>query len=207
MSNLTETANNGFVFGMSLAGALTFAALADAGPGKKGHAHGHNEKAEKAEHKHQGHQSGHQGGHDEHKGHEMHGGMPGKAGDVSRTVVVIAKDTEFNLKKIQVKDGETVRFIIKNKGELLHEFTIGPHEMQKHHQAEMQKMMDEGKMTATRMMAGMEHAHGNSAMVEPGKQAEIIWMFHKGGDIEFGCNIPGHYESGMKGEFVVTGSS
>jgi uncharacterized cupredoxin-like copper-binding protein len=56
-----------------------------------------------------------------------------------------------------------------------------------------------------KMKGKMDHSHGNSALVAPGKQGEIIWMFHKGATLEFGCNIPGHYESGMKGDFVIGG--
>lgn len=180
------------VIPLALGAVIALGMSARAGSGKKGHSHDHGQPEQKK---------------DMQSGHEMHGGMPGDPAKVSRTILVIAKDTEFNLKKIQVKDGETIRFVIRNKGELLHEFTIGSHEMQKEHQAEMMKMMDEGHMTATKMMAGMEHSHGNSAMVEPGKQAEVVWMFHKGATVEFGCNIPGHYEAGMKGEFVVGGGA
>ena len=172
---------------VTFAAGLALASAVEAGPGKKGHAHG-----------------GH--GHGPNVSEAGSGGMPGEAKNVSRTILIIAKDNAFNLKKIQVKDGETIRFVIRNKGELLHEFTIGTHEMQKQHQAEMMKMMEDGHMTATSMKPGMHHAHGNSAMVEPGKEAEVIWMFHKGATIEFGCNVPGHYESGMKGDFVIAGS-
>lgn len=161
---------------LALAPASTFA-----GPGKKGHAHG------------------------KHSDHSMPGGMPGDPKNVSRTVVIIAKDTEFNLKKIQVKDGETIRFIVKNKGELVHEMTIGTPEMQKQHQAEMMKMMDAGHLQADKVVGKMDHSHGNSALVEPGKEAEIVWMFHKGATLEFGCNVPGHYDQGMKGSFVIGG--
>lgn len=163
-----------------------------AGPGEKGHAHGHDAKKEA------------HGGHG-HGDHSMPGGMPGDPKKVSRTIVIVAKDTEFNLKKIQVKDGETIRFIIKNKGELVHEMTIGTPEMQKQHQAEMMKMMDEGKLQADKVVGGMDHNHGNSALVEPGQEAEIVWMFHKGATLEFGCNVPGHYDQGMKGSFVIGG--
>ena len=177
---------------LALSSVIALGMSAQAGPGKKGHNHNHGQ-AQKKE--------------DMHSGHEMQGGMPGDPAKVSRTILVIAKDTEFDLKKIQVMDGETIRFVIRNKGELLHEFTIGSHEMQRQHQAEMMKMMDEGHMTATKMMPGMKHSHGNSAMIEPGKQAEVVWMFHKGTTVEFGCNIPGHYEAGMKGEFKVRGGA
>lgn len=181
------------LFAALLAGALAVTASpANAAPGKKGHGHdqGHSEKT---------------GGHG--SDHSMPGGMPGKAADVSRTVLVIAKDTEFNLKKIQVKSGETIRFVIRNKGDLVHEFTVGTHEMQKDHQTEMMKMMDAGKLTADKVKGGMDHNHGNSVLVEPGKEGQVIWMFHKGATLEFGCNIPGHYEQGMKGEFVINGGA
>ncbi len=38
---------------------------------------------------------------------------------------------------------------------------------------------------------------------EPGKEAKVIWMFAKNDTLEFGCNIPGHYESGMKDKFMM----
>ena len=110
---------------------------------------------------------------------------------------------EFNPKVITVKAGETIRFTIVNKGELLHELSIGTPEMQQAHQVEMQKMMDDGKLEADRMVGDVAHGHGNNAMVEPGKTKEIIWKFAKESRLEFGCNIPGHNESGMKGKFVI----
>lgn len=167
--------------------ALTVAA-ANAGPGQKGHAHGHDAQKQA------------QGGHMD---HSMPGGMPGDPKNVSRTIVIVAKDTKFNLNKIQVKDGETIRFVVKNKGELVHEMTIGTPEMQKEHQAEMMKMMEAGHLMADKVAGKMDHSHGNSVLVEPGEQAEIIWMFHKGKTLEFGCNVPGHYEQGMKGSFNI----
>lgn len=131
----------------------------------------------------------------------MAGGMPGKKSAAKRKILVLAKDTEFNLKAIRVKAGETVRFVIRNEGELVHEFTIGPPHMQKAHQVEMQKLMDSGKLEADKLAKGAVHTHPNSAIVEPGQTKEIIWRFAKSADLEFGCNIPGHYESGMKGKF------
>ena len=183
---------------ITIGAVLVFAAApVTAGPGGKGHGHGQTQQA----------QMGHSGqmGQGGAMGHNMPGGMPGNAANVSRTVLIIAKDTEFNLKKIQVKDGETIRFVVRNKGELVHEMTIGTPELQKSHQAEMQKMMDAGHLMADKIHGKMDHSHGNSTLVEPGKQGEVVWMFHKAATLEFGCNVPGHYESGMKGSFVVSG--
>jgi uncharacterized cupredoxin-like copper-binding protein len=183
----TKAASRG-VAAFAMAGALMLTVLpASAGPGAAGHHH----------QQEQGHHGGQAIG--DH-------GMPGHAGDVDRTVTVIARDTEFDRKKIKVKAGETIRFVIKNKGELVHEFTVGTHAQQKAHQVEMQKMMDAGNLMADKVIGKMGHSHGNSVLVEPGKQGEVIWTFGKAQDLEFGCNVPGHYESGMKGHFRVGGA-
>lgn len=186
-----------FALAISVGAALSFAASPlVAGPGEKGHGHGSMGKMKNGAMGKMDHGA---------MGHNMPGGMPGDAANVTRTVLIIAKDTKFNLKKIQVKDGETIRFVIKNKGEMVHEMTIGTSETQKSHQAEMQKMMDAGHLMVDKVNGKMDHNHGNSALVEPGKKGEIIWMFHKGATLEFGCNVPGHYEAGMKGKFVMGG--
>jgi len=46
----------------------------------------------------------------------------------------------------------------------------------------------------------MEHNDPNSVLLEPGKDGEIIWKFSTESDIEFACNVPGHYDSGMMGQ-------
>lgn len=115
-------------------------------PGKKSLEHGgskHPAQSSESKSGQRGSHSGHAGGHtmpdgmqmsgSMHDMHKMHGGMPGDAANVTRTILIVARDTEFNLKKVQVKAGETIRFIVKNKGDLVHEFTIGTPEMQKAH--------------------------------------------------------------------------
>ena len=52
-------------------------------------------------------------------------GQPGVASEVTRTVDVEMGDIFFKTKSIDVKPGETVRFVLHNKGALLHEFNIG----------------------------------------------------------------------------------
>ena len=48
------------------------------------------------------------------------------------------------------------------------------------------------------------HGHPNAIFVKPGASKTLIWTFTKSGVYEFACNIPGHYEAGMKGTIVVT---
>ena len=47
----------------------------------------------------------------------------------------------------------------------------------------------------------MKHDDPNAKLVEPGKTGELIWKFKKAASLQFACNVPGHYESGMVGEF------
>ena len=68
-----------------------------------------------------------------------HAGEPGKASDVSRTIEVTMFDNYYEPENFSIIPGETVRFIVKNKGELVHEFNIGTAEMHIKHQEEMMK--------------------------------------------------------------------
>ena len=155
------------------------------------------------------HGGGHGGGH----GQRADIGKPGKATDVSRTVTVTMTDNRYSPENIEVKKGETIRFVVENKGEFVHEFNIGTARMHKAHQKEMMMMMEHGVLEPDKInhdkmkmdMGGgktMEHNDPNSALVEPGKSAEIIWKFDKAGKLEFACNVPGHYESGMVGNIT-----
>ena len=45
----------------------------------------------------------------------------------------------------------------------------------------------------------MMHDDANAVLVEPGATAELIWTFTNAADLEFACNIPGHYQAGMYG--------
>ena len=64
----------------------------------------------------------HEGGHAD----KMAVGKPGKSGNENRTVEITMKETDdgdmiFEPNTLKVKKGETIRFIIKNAGELEHE--------------------------------------------------------------------------------------
>ncbi|RON68722.1 plastocyanin/azurin family copper-binding protein [Pseudomonas fluorescens] len=146
-------------------------------------------------------------------------GQAAPAAKATRSVEVVMGDMSFDPKAIAVKAGETVRFVLVNKGQLLHEFNLGDAAMHAAHQQEMLQMQQSGVLTPTGMkemshdMAGMDHAamgHGmkhddpNSVLVEPGKTAELTWTFSKATSLEFACNIPGHYQAGMVGKLTVS---
>ncbi|HEX8594814.1 MAG TPA: cupredoxin family protein [Pseudomonas sp.] len=143
-------------------------------------------------------------------------GHAAPATQASRTVELTLGDMFFEPKSVQVKAGETVRFVLINKGRLLHEFNLGDAAMHARHQQEMLKMQANGMLTPTgmnhdAMPKGMEHGKmamqhddPNSVFVEPGKTAELTWTFTKANVLEFACNIPGHYQAGMVGKLTIT---
>ncbi|KAB0565213.1 copper-binding protein [Pseudomonas palleroniana] len=142
-------------------------------------------------------------------------GQPAPASKATRTVEVVLQDISFAPKSLDVKAGETVRFVLVNKGRLLHEFNLGDAAMHAEHQKEMLQMQASGMLTATGMGkmdhsamghgdgAGMQHDDPNSVLVEPGKTAELTWTFSKATGLEFACNLPGHYQAGMVGKLNV----
>ena len=130
-----------------------------------------------------------------HKGEHYSAGVPGDPKKPARVVEVTMRDgdgkMEFVPEHIDVKKGEQVRFIIKNQGALKHEFTLASVTDNNKHAELMKKYPD------------MEHDDPNAKSVDPGKSAEILWRFSKGGTFEFACLIPGHREAGMRGTVTV----
>ncbi|WP_420549605.1 cupredoxin domain-containing protein [Curvivirga sp.] len=140
---------------------------------------------------------------------QMSFGEPGDLTEVSKTIEVTMYDNYYEPEEIEVQAGQTVRFVVKNNGDLLHEFNIGTASMHAKHQDEMATMMAHGMIEPDKinhsMMnmdmghGGMAHNDANSVLLEPGQSGEIIWKFNEASELQFACNIPGHYESGMMG--------
>jgi len=148
-------------------------------------------------------------------GHTNKTGEAGIASDVTRTVNITMGDNFYEPLNININEGETVRFIVKNTGEFVHEFNIATAAMHRAHAPEMMMMVEHGVLepdrinweAAKKMQASMGHGmhdEANSVLLEPGKTGEIIWKFPKHAELEFACNIPGHYESGMVGGIKLT---
>lgn len=134
----------------------------------------------------------HAGGHGDpanpHAGHDMQAltlGVPGQSAAVTRTIRIDGDDMlRFTPNHVEIRQGETVRFIVTNKGQVKHEFALGSKEMLAEH--------------ARQMQADPAIAHGdmpNMGMLSlaPGETKSLIWRFTRTGEIQFGCNVPGHY--------------
>jgi len=117
---------------------------------------------------------------------------PRQAGHIVR--VRMSDAMRFSPAEITVRQGETVRFVVANKGKILHEMVLGTRaDLEKH--AELM-----------RKFPGMEHDEPHMTHVAPGKTGDIGWRFTEPGTYMYGCLIPGHFEAGMVGTIHVTPS-
>lgn len=127
-----------------------------------------------------------------HGEHENALGKPGDPSKVSRVLEITMDDSmRFTPNAISVKAGETIRFFIKNGGQLTHEMVIGSMDELKEHAAMM------------RTMPGMKHAEPNMITLAAGQRGGIVWQFDKAGTVDFACLVPGHMEAGMTGKVLV----
>lgn len=109
-----------------------------------------------------------------------------------RTLTVEMSDAmRFTPAEITVRRGDTVRFVIHNRGRSLHEMVLGTEAELREHAALMRKF------------PGMEHDEPHMAHVAPGQTGEIGWQFTRPGVFHYGCLLPGHFEAGMVGRIIV----
>jgi len=155
--------------GIALVAALVLSASAWAGAGPAGHSHSRDET--------------------------FSAGVPGDPKKPARIVQVTMGETDgkmvFTPEKIQVKKGEQVKFVLRNNGELEHEFILATTAENLKHGEAMKKNPD------------MEHDDPNGKRLAPKKTGEFVWKFTKAGEFEYSCLIPGHREAGMIGQVSV----
>lgn len=122
-------------------------------------------------------------------------GKAGKASKVTRTISVDMTDAmRFIPASIDVKRGETIKFVVKNSGQVRHEMNIGT----------MKDLIAHAELM--KKNPGMEHDEPNVTSLAPGKTGEIIWHFTTAGKVDFACLQAGHFDAGMKG-FVNVGNT
>jgi putative spermidine/putrescine transport system substrate-binding protein len=119
-------------------------------------------------------------------------GQPGNPREVSRTVAITMSDAmRFAPDRIEVRNGETIRFKLRNEGQLRHELVLGEPEALRRHAAMMQ------------MMPEMQHVGPNMTSLAPGETGQLIWKFTRTGTVSFACLQSGHLEAGMRGVVAV----
>jgi uncharacterized cupredoxin-like copper-binding protein len=122
-------------------------------------------------------------------------GEPGDPKKPARIVNVVMREGDgkmmFVPDRLEIKKGEQIKFVLRNNGDLDHEFLLATTAENLKHAEEMKKNPD------------MEHDEPNGKRLSPKKSAEMVWRFTKAGEFEYGCLIPGHREAGMTGKVIV----
>ena len=131
------------------------------------------------------------GGHNE----ETAFGIAGDPKKASRPVTIFMSESDGKMSFIpsivEVRQGEQIKFVLRNNGEIDHELVLATFAMNMAHAEEMKKNPD------------MEHDDPNAKRVGPKKSSDIVWKFTKAGEFDFSCLIPGHREAGMTGKVIV----
>lgn len=113
----------------------------------------------------------------------------GRAGDpakATRTIRIGMDDAmHFTPGDLEIRKGQTVRFVVHNGGALMHEMVIGS----------MKELMAHAELM--RKFPGMEHDEPYMAHVAPGRRQDLVWQFTRAGEFYYACLIPGHLEAGM----------
>jgi uncharacterized cupredoxin-like copper-binding protein len=124
--------------------------------------------------------------------HQQAWGIAGDGAMADREIVIrMTDEMRFVPDRITVREGETIRFVHRNDGAVMHEMVIGT-----------RAALEEHAEIMTRF-PGMEHDEPWMAHIAPGGEGEIVWTFNRAGNFEFGCLIPGHFQAGMKGTILV----
>lgn len=123
-------------------------------------------------------------------------GIAGEPQRATRTLEVVMTDNmRFMPANVTVREGETLRIVAKNAGQMMHELVIGDEASLREHAEMMMKF------------PAMEHDEPYMAHVPPGETVEIVWTFNRAGEFEFACLLPGHYQAGMVAEVTVEGAN
>ena len=125
-------------------------------------------------------------------GQERPYGRPGDPRKVKRAIAIDMSDAmRFFPENLSVKRGDTVRFKLRNSGQIPHEMVLGT--------------MDELKKRAAllKQNAQMENDEPSATQVSPGESTSFVWQFTKPGEFYYACLMPGHFDAGMIGTIVV----
>jgi uncharacterized cupredoxin-like copper-binding protein len=106
-----------------------------------------------------------------------------------RTIHITIHHSAFVPELIDVRPGETIRFVLENTDPIDHEFIVGDERVQQVH--------EEGTEA--------HHAPRPGEISVPAGEIRITtYAFpHEATRMLFGCHLPGHYDYGMRGTISI----
>lgn len=124
----------------------------------------------------------------------------GAATATGRTIDIEMREFSFSPSTIRLAPGERVTFRLKNSGTVEHDFMAGRDPV---------VGKGYGRDWLATAKAEQDGAHdmghaGEGARVAAKRSATMsVLVPAEKGEFEFGCFVPGHYETGMRGKLVV----
>jgi uncharacterized cupredoxin-like copper-binding protein len=110
-------------------------------------------------------------------------------GSQSATVSVTLKEMKISLSRTHVPAGK-VSFVVKNSGTIEHEMVVV-------------RKPRSGKLRVVHFKAAEDGAVGEVEDLEVGKVRKLTLTLQRGRYVLI-CNLPGHYQLGMRADLVVT---
>lgn len=110
--------------------------------------------------------------------------------------LTVSADARFTPDRIEVRTGETIRFVIENPTASDHEMFIGPaDEQDRHHAQHVGAPVPD--------QAAVPH-FGYGKFLPAFGDAVLDYTFSQAGEVLIGCHLPGHYEGGHVATVVVS---
>jgi uncharacterized cupredoxin-like copper-binding protein len=120
-------------------------------------------------------------------------GRQGDANQVTRTINLDLSDKmRFTPAEVTVRQGETIRFVVKNAAKVPQEMVLGTLTELKERAALVKKFP---KMSVNQP---------NQLRVKAEQSGELVWQFGKAGEFNFACGAPACVDAGMIGKIVVS---
>jgi len=111
----------------------------------------------------------------------------------AQEVTIVMSGFKFSPDRLDLKAGQTVRFVVINQDVTKHEILFGDEETQDEHE----KMMAGGNT--------MQMGEPREVEVDPGQTKTLEYTVPDApGTLLYGCHEPGHWAAGMKGTVTIT---
>jgi uncharacterized cupredoxin-like copper-binding protein len=123
-------------------------------------------------------------------------GFPAKANAKARVVNVEMDEgadgkLSYSPNTVEVKRGETIHFVVVNKGKDTHDFFVGPEQLIDEHVEELKKDPN------------TDMDDPSWIRVKAGETGNLVWRFTVKGDFDYASVLPGQIEAGMHGSISV----
>lgn len=119
-------------------------------------------------------------------------GRSGDSSKVSRTINLDINDSmRVTPPEVSAKQGETIKFVVKNSGKASQVMLLGTPTERKERAAMLKQFPT------------MEMNQPNQVQVKPGESADFVWQFTQPGAFSFGCAASACLENGTLGKIIV----